>query len=278
MNSYKCNTCNKIFNRKWNLIRHENKKNPCTITPPTTANSTPPKTAKLRQIIKCNYCHKEFTRKDSLNKHLKSRCKIKKQIELDKEEIFQSLIKKVEQLEKQNNELSLTINNTNSNNTINNTQINNNNNIKLVAFGKEDMSFIVDEVSKRILNKGFRSVPVLTHYTHFDKNRPEYHNIYISNMRNSFIMIYDGKKWNLKNRNEVLDDLISNKTDYLIEQFDEFKDVLDESTLKKFGRFLNDQDEEYVINSIKDELKLILYNNRNLPLETKKQLGLENIS
>ena len=97
-------------------------------------------------------------------------------------------------------------------------------------------------------------------------------------MRNNYIMVYDGNKWNLIDREDALDNLISTKTDYLMEQFDEYKDDLDENTLKKFGRFLNQQYEDNIVNQIKVELKLILYNNRNLPLETKKQLGLENLS
>ena len=145
----------------------------------------------------------------------------------------------------------------------------------MIAFGQEDMSFIVEEVSKKILNKGFMSVPVLTRYTHFNKNRPEYNNIYISNMRNGYIMVYDGNQWNLRDREDTLTDLMTEKADYLIEQFDEYKDDLDESTLKKFGRFMNQQHEDNVMNEIKNELKLILYNNRNIPIETRKKLGIE---
>ena len=73
----------------------------------------------------------------------------------------------------------------------------------------------------------------------------------------------------------ILDDLLNIKSDFLIEQFDQYKDELDESTLRKFGRFMNQQHEDFAINEIKKELKLILYNNRNIPLETKKKLGIE---
>ena len=72
---------------------------------------------------------------------------------------------------------------------IQNKQINNNT-IKLVAFGNEDLSYITDTVCKKILNKGYMSVPGLIEHVHFDKNKPENHNIYVSNMRNNNVMIF----------------------------------------------------------------------------------------
>jgi len=270
MSNYKCDTCEKVFNRKYNFDRHKNRKIPCKFsTKKGTQKSTKihQNTPKSTEIYKCNYCQNEFSRSDSLNRHLKTRCKVKIQSELEKEAIFQDLLKKVEQLEHQleSKNLELTINNTINNNSTNN--------IKLVAFGKEDMSFVVKEVTQKILGFGFQSIPIFTKYLHFNNNKPEYHNIYISNMKNKFVMVYDGDKWNLTN-DDILGKLIDFKTDFLAEKFDEYQDDLPEPTLRKFARFLNEQYEDDVINEIKDELKLILYNNRNLPLETKQQLGL----
>jgi hypothetical protein len=133
---------------------------------------------------KCNFCQKIFSRSDSLNRHLSGRCKVKKQQDNEKESLLQRL---VQQMERQNEEMvkmkeiinkletenskctqktEVQQNNTNNINTQNNIekQQNNiqiNNNIKLLAFGKEDMSHLVDEVYKKILNKGFKSVPTL---------------------------------------------------------------------------------------------------------------------
>ena len=78
--------------------------------------------------------------------------------------------------------------------------------------------------------------------------------------------------WNLTNQDDILGKLIDFKTDFLAEKFDEYKDDLPKATLRKFDRFLDKQCEDDVINNIKEELKLILYNNRKLPLEKKKEL------
>ena len=39
---------------------------------------------------------------------------------------------------------------------------------------------------------------------HFDPKKPENHNIYISNLKNGYIMVYDDGKWDTKNREEVI--------------------------------------------------------------------------
>ena len=149
----------------------------------------------------------------------------------------------------------------------------NNNNIKLLAFGKEDMTHIVDEVYKKILNKGFKSVPTLVEHVHFNKNKPENHNIYISNIRTNYVLIYDGEDWKLKERDDILQQLMEDKTEILTGKFDELLTHLDEASIKKFQRFLDNQDENGVITGIKNDLKLMLYNNRKMPETTRELIG-----
>ena len=136
------------------------------------------------------------------------------------------------------------------------------------------MDIIPQDIIKQALNYGFKSIPVFTKYLHFNKNNPENHNIYISNLKNKFVMVYKKDDWNLTNQDDILGKLIDFKTDFLAEKFDEYKNDLPSSTLRKFDRFLDEQYEDDVINDIKDELKLILYNNRKLPLKTKQELEL----
>ena len=261
--------------------------------------------------IQCNYCNQIFTLKNSLARHLNNRCKIKKEDTNKKEEIYQLLLKQMKELEENNkkqmdetnkkiNELmnenlklrkeiakSKVINNSinngiinnidkqniNSNNQLNNIT-NNNLHINLIGHGKEDLSFITNDQMKKILNKGFKSIENLTQIIHFDKNRPENHNIYISNIKDSYIMMYDGIDWKLMNRENCLQDLYDDKSDYLVEKFEELQCKLDESTLKRFGNFLSRKDDDKIIEQTKKEIKLILYNNRKIPEETRKLLRL----
>lgn len=254
----------------------------------------------------CNYCKKSFTRNYTLQQHINHSCKVKQQHDDEKEEIFQKLIqqmeeqtKEIHQIKRENKQLkqqlssiipsgSTNISNTTNanttnanttNNTINNNQkiqnIQNNNiqnNIKLVAFGQEDLSYITDNICKQILNKGFRSVPVLIKYTHFNSNKPEQHNVYISNMRDSHAMIYDGKQWKLMDRTEAVDQLIHDGKYYLVEKFEELFEELDPVTIKKFNRFVNQSEDDEILNGLKRDIKYMLYNNKNITERTKSML------
>ena len=245
-------------------------------------------------LYRCVYCSKTFSRHDSLSRHISERCDIKKKQDSEKERIFQKLIQQMEKqhneikkLQEQNSELKtkisgikitknikgskISIKNTDNRKIINNTQ-NNFNNIKLVAFGQEDLSYITDHVNKRMINKGFQSVPKLVEFVHFNKNKPEHHNVYISNMRDNYAMIFDGKKWRLNDRTEVIDQLMDDKKFYLLEKFDELIEYLDEPTIKKFKRYIEQQDDENVKNNIKKEIKFILYNNKNISENTRRLL------
>ena len=77
-------------------------------------------------------------------------------------------------------------------------------------------------------------------------------------MRDNYVLIYDGKKWQLRERENVLQDMVYSKTDILNEKFEELVDRLDEPTVRKFRRFLNQKDEDLVISNIKKDLKLLL--------------------
>jgi hypothetical protein len=172
---------------------------------------------------KCTYCKKSFTTNSSYNRHMSKFCKVKREQDNAKEDLLQKLIEQMnkqnehmnkqnEQMNKQNAKIDqmaeiiskLKSENTkytqkigvqNNNNTNIGKQQNNNiqinNNIKLLAFGKEDMSHVVEEVYKRILNKGFKSVPTFVQYIHFNRDKPENHNVYISNMQTNYALVYD---------------------------------------------------------------------------------------
>ena len=214
MVEYKCDRCSKIYSKKYDYNRHINRKNPCKKKTNISAGFRPNFTNKNtkikndlninnenlieendKQLFKCNYCNKFFTRQDSLERHIQLRCIIKKKQENQKEEIFNKLLDemkkqndKLEQIEKQNKELKNEISGIKTKNkNINNGTINNNTldqsnninsfNIQLVAFGKEDYDKLTEKEYKIIINKGFKSVQEMVKSLHFNKNRPENHNI-----------------------------------------------------------------------------------------------------
>ena len=251
------------------------------------------------QITSCQHCFINFSRKSSLDRHLNGRCKI-----LNKKDEDQIIIKKLleemnqkmknieiknQQLENENKDLknkfldiennkqninidSNIIKNNNNNNNIlnNNTQIHNN--INIVAFGKEDLDQLVsDSVCKKILFKGFEAVPQLIEYIHFNEKKPEYHNCYISNLRDKYAIVFDGSNWQVKDIALVIETLRDNKRDFLERKFEDFYDSLDEQTKIKFKRFLNEADTDIVINRYKESLKKLLYNKKQMVINRRKQ-------
>jgi chorismate mutase len=240
---------------------------------------------------KCNHCMKIFSRSDSLKRHLNGMCKVMKKTEQEKEKIYQELMrqmneqnKKIEKLENQNKDLmqklsgnsnlnncyntTNTTNNTNTNTNSNN--INSNNTVNIIAFGSEDLYTIFeDKACKKFLHKGYQCVPSMIEDTHFDINKPELHNVYIPNMKDLYAMIYDGKRWGLKEMGEVIDQLFDDKQCFLIDKFNDLKDDLNPIALKKFNRFINHSDDD-IYKNLKKDIKLLLYNKRDIPLKTRR--------
>jgi uncharacterized C2H2 Zn-finger protein len=293
MVEYICNTCKKVYKHKSDYTKHLNKKIPCKENPPNIRQNppnirqNPPKKEEKR--IMCMYCDKTFTRSDSLNKHVKDRCKVKKQQNENNEKILNGLInemnemkQKIGELEKENKNLQLTINNNKQNvNNIKNQQNiqinNNNNNIKILSFGKEDISHITDDVYKRILKKGMGSVPSLIEYIHFNKNKPENHNVYISNIRSNYAMIYEELNWKLKDQKDVLERLFD-KIDILEEKFEELLKDLSEPTIELLNEIFASRTETPINNEIKKRIKLLLYNKKELPEKTREIINSNNCS
>ena len=73
----------------------------------------------------------------------------------------------------------------------------------------------------------------------------------------------------MKERDDILQQLVDDKTVILSEKFDELFVKLDAPTIKKFQRFLDHQEENNVMTDIKNDLKLLLYNSKKIPENTR---------
>ena len=167
--AYKCNYCDSVFSKKYNLQRHEN--NRC--QKKTKFDSD--------QIIIKQLLNEMNEKIKNMEKENNEKLKI-----IEKENI--ELKNKLSFIEnKQTNVINNNNNNNisnNNNNILNNTQINN---INIVAFGKENLDEIVsDSVCKKILFKGFEAVPQLIEYIHFNEKKPEFHNCYIPSLKDKY--------------------------------------------------------------------------------------------
>ena len=215
----------------------------------------------------CKYCDKLFSRSDSLARHYKN-CKDKMKTD-EANENMKQLVKllneqKIE-LDKKNKQIDELIKKAgiqNSGTIIQNIQ----NNIKLLAYDKTDISDLTENDFIKCFNHNNMCVPHLMKRIHFNPKKPENHNVFISNLKSGHIMLYDGKQWNTFNRDEIVDDIFDDKHDILEQKFEEWINIGKDYPIiyHKFKRYLEKINNDIVLKKIKDEMKFILYNNRNV--------------
>jgi len=91
----------------------------------------------------------------------------------------------------------------------------------------------------------------------------------LSNLKNNYAMIYDGNKWNLKDRDEVINNILDEKEVIVEQKLEEWiengKNYPD--IMKKFNRYLEKKENDTVLNKVKNEIKLMLFNNREMILK-----------
>jgi hypothetical protein len=268
----------------------------------------------------CIFCKKIFSKNSNMHRHINISCKVKKESDKLKEELFDKLLEQKEVLEneskkkdvlleqqkekleeKQNvikkrrveinefkkkdkkrqkdiNELQDKIKNLQqqitiyNNNTTNNNTMNNNINITIVAHGEEDLKYITEKKIKQLLGRGFKSLENLIEHVHFNKNKPEHHNIYVPSTKDSHVMCYNGKKWKLEHSEEKIRELIEDKETYLVEEYDKWKDQLKSGDKKKFDRFMSSLEDDKQNKIRRGEIKLLLYNNRDIVKDTRRKI------
>ena len=293
--SFKCEICNKNYKSINSLGNHNRKFHPekCRKTSRITQKSSfvpqkssflPQKSSKNDNILKleCQYCFKIFTRSDNLKRHTKT-CKAKKNIEnenllLKKEnEELKNKYKEYDQEIKNLKDQLLDVMNKQCKmhhqtfNKIQNQLINNNeyNNctFNLVQLGQEDLVNTLSEKEQlKVLNKKYKSLNYLIDYIHCNEKFPEFNNVIITNLQNNIAYMYDKekKRFIAKKKDDLIDDIIYYRMGDLEEFYDIHLDNLDCKTKEVICDVINKmEDDNKFINKKKDEIKLVLYNNKN---------------
>ena len=241
--------------------------------------------------LNCKYCNKILSCKQSKSRHQKI-CKSKNDNNL-KKEIVDFIKKNIKihpkTLEKINKQLELnntlnninnnttnntnnnTINNTNNNtinNTINNTTNNNNINLTFVKFEHENISeLLTNKEMFKIINKARSSVKESVKLVHFNDERPEFKNIFITNMKDDLAYIFNGDKFVATFKNYVLKTLFDNH----ISNIDSFinENNIDENKHKYLFKFINESNDDEYKTYLLNELKQLVYNNSDKKLLKK---------
>jgi hypothetical protein len=182
------------------------------------------------------------------------------QLEQQKNDFETKLQNQTKQIEKLMDKLEINNTyNTNSHNTVNNVNIN------LLNYKDTDTSHLTSNDYKKCLKEASRCVLKLIEKVHFNPDKPENMNIYISNMKNNYMMMYKENKWNLVKKEEM-DSVYNHKEDLIIEWFNLNKDP---ELMKYFERFIDLKEDKPTVDAVQEEYKLMLFNNRDIANKIK---------
>jgi hypothetical protein len=226
--------------------------------------------------FQCHYCHKDFKFKQSMYKHIKYSCKKNKDEDLkelarllnEKDKHIREQGKKIQRMQdnmqKQIDKLTqkLQIKNV-VNGDVNQTTNQNIYNIQLLNYTETDYSHLTPMDYVQCIKKCNNCVKNLIERVHFNEKKPENMNIYISNIKGNYAMVYKDDKWQIVSKKEQIDDLYDCNEVMLETWYDEYKEQYPE-IIKSFERYLEHRDGSEVVDRVKEEILLMLYNNRQM--------------
>ena len=240
---------------------------------------------------KCKYCDKCFKHRQSMYRHIKYYCKkshdegIQEYVNLlnekeqeikEKDLALKNSSIQLVKIEKQLSLLTKKLQIKNINNgvyiqgNLHNIQ---NINLNLLNYNQTNYEYLTDKDYIKCIKDCNSCVKTLIEKVHFNKNHPENMNIYISSIKGNFIMVYRNNKWHLTNRKEQIDDLYENNELMLENWYNEYHEKYPH-IIKSFKKYLqNKEHDDEFIQKIKDEILLVLYNQRDLIKETNTFMG-----
>ena len=240
-----CNKCSKKYKNIHTFDKHI-KLNRCKI---------------IDNSINCKFCDKVFINKYNKLRHEK-KCELNKS-----NETLQELQLQNNKLKEENDELKehvKTVTNITNNNIQNNVYI-------TCKFGEENMDNMTKRQLVYLFNRCFGSIPELAKLTYFNKDTPENCNVYLPNIKDKYACFFNGYKWEMKRKDEIIDTIYETAEAFLIEKFDDLKEGLGKDTLIKYQRWLNEHVQDERENFAKEQIKLLLYNEKDMVIELRKK-------
>ena len=298
-----CNICNKNYASYKSLWNHNKKfhksidsENVSSISH-EVAITSPEVVIKIYDNRTCKFCNKQLCDRKYRWRH-EQKCKIifnknkdEEIIKIKKETEDKDKIKDEEiiKIKKEMTELKIMVQKLQKSmkihpktlNKINN-QLNNNgtiNNINIIQLGHEDLSNVLNEEQKMsILDRQAMSINHLVNLVHVSGKYKKFKNVYITNLQSTFAYKFDERqnKFIAVNKNELLTDIVDSRMYDIQKFYEDVYDQLEPRKAKQIKMFINrmENNEDELKHIKKEEIKLILYNNRDkiLPSEEKNSI------
>ena len=135
-------------------------------------------------------------------------------------------------------------------------------NIILNNFGKENMDYLGPGYYSLLLKAPFGAIPKLIQDLHFHPNHPENHNIKITNKKLPYAHVWQGDKWTVKDKKQVIEWMVDKGFNIIDSQFTGDIDNLDEYKKKRYTEFQNkyEKSDKNLHKSLVKDTELLLIN------------------
>ena len=117
------------------------------------------------------------------------------------------------------------------------------------------MQYITSNIINKLIEYGpYKSIPRLLKHIHFNPKHKENQNIKIPNRKEKYAKIYNGDKWELRDKKETIEDLSDRAYNILEDHYDGNKHM---------DKFISDCDEN-ALKKIHTETELMILNNQDI--------------
>ena len=117
------------------------------------------------------------------------------------------------------------------------------------------MSHLTNMDYERAIKKVNSCVKEMIEKIHFNPLKPE--NMNISNMKDR--MVYEDGNWNIKQKHDEIQNLYESKEMLLEDWLDTYGN---EQLRQKFNKYLNNKEDQEIMEEIKENIKMMMYNKK----------------
>ena len=217
------------------------------------------KKGESQKIYKCKFCEKTYSKNSNLHRHMKT-CKFKCEQTTSnsdsKDLLILELIKEKEQMRKSIDKLLDRVGNVTNN-------ITNQQNVFINTHGHENLSYINGDYLNNLLKIPYAAVPKLLKDIHFHPEHPENMNVKITNKKESFVKVWEGDRWKIKDKKKVIENMIDKGFNIIDGQYTTIKKILEPSKKKKYIEFQEkyDSSDKQLMKNLHKDTEFMVINN-----------------
>jgi len=216
----------------------------------------------------CEFCNKEYSRNDSLKRHIDKFCKKTKK-QSDQSSLLELMSQQMEHQNKQMEEMRKQhaleiekllekVGNSNINNNITTNQ-----NVFINSHGHENLDYITGRYLNNLLKIPYGAIPKLLKNIHFHPDHPENCNVKITNKKLRYAKVWEGDKWNVKDKKEVIENMVDKGFNIIDSQYISNKECLDPIKKKKYAIFQQkfEKPDKILHKNLEKDTEMIILNN-----------------